>query len=329
MRRKLVLVVVPLVLSLLVGSRVVESQPAGTPVKIGVLASVSRETSMAVWASFRQGLRDLGWEDGRNIVIEARFADGKLERLRGLAEELLNLNVSLIVAANSPGARAAIAATKTVPIVMVEVGDPVATGFVTNLARPAGNVTGLTNMARDLTQKRLELLKEAVPSAKRIAVIMDPGDPIVPPQWRDAQAAADRLGFQLQKLEMRNTDDLRRAFQAAVNGKADAVLRLADPLALVLGVETANLAKKHRLPLMVRARPEVEMGGLLSYYSEPLDYYRRAATYVDKILKGAKPGDLPIEQPTKFELVINTKTARAIGLNIPPSLLLRADQVIE
>lgn len=322
-------VAVALTLGLLFGPISTEAQPAGKPVKIGVLSPYSRETSVAVRASFRQGLRDLGWEDGRNIVIEVRFADGKLERLRDLSEELLKLNVSLIVAQSSPGARAAIAATKTVPIVFVEVGDPVATGFVTNLARPGGNVTGLTNMARDLTQKRLQFLKEAVPSAHRIAVIMDPDDPIIPPQWREAQSAADRLGVQLQRLEMRNADDLRRAFQKAVSGKADAVLRLADPLATVLGVETADLAKKYRLPLMARSRQEVELGGLMSYYADALDYHRRAASYVDRILRGAQPGDLPVEQPTKFELVINLKTAKAIGLSIPQSLLLRADGIIK
>jgi len=160
-------------------------------------------------------------------------------------------------------------------------------------------------------------------------VMMDPGDPIVPAQWREAQSAADRLGVQLQRLEVRSTDDLKRAFQTAVIGKAEAVLRLADPLAIVLGVETADLAKKHRLPLMVRARPEVEMGGLMSYYADALDYHRRAASFVDKILKGAKPGDLPVEQPTKFELVINLKTAKALGLTIPQTLLIRADEVIQ
>ncbi len=307
----------------------VDAQPAGTPVKIGVLSSQSRETSLAAWAAFRQGLRELGWDEGRNIVVEMRFADGKLDRLSRLAQELLGLNVSLIVAQNTPAARAAIAATRTVPIVMVEVGDPVATGFVTNLARPGGNVTGLTNMARDLTQKRLQVLKEAVPSATRIAVIMDPNDPVVAPQWRDAQSGAERLGIHLQRLEVRNADDLRRAFQMAVAGKAEAVLRLADPLAIVLRTETADLAIKHRLPLMARARGEVEVGGLLSYYADALDYHRRAASYVDRILKGAKPGDLPIEQPTKFELVINMKTAKSLGLTIPQPLLLRADQVIE
>ena len=317
------------VVALLIAPHAVEAQPARTPVKIGVLSSQSRETSVGAWTAFRQGLHKLGWDEGRNIVVEVRFADGKLDRLSRLAQELLNLNVSLIVAQNTPAARAAIAATTTVPIVMVEVGDPVATGFVTNLARPGGNVTGLTNMARDLTQKRLQILKEAVPSATRIAVIMDPNDPVVPPQWRDAQSAAERLGIHLQRLEMRNADDLRRAFQMAVAGKAEAVLRLADPLAIVLGTETADLAIKHRLPLMARARLEVEMGGLLSYYADALDYHSRAASYVDRILKGAKPSDLPIEQPTKFELVINLKTAKAIGFTIPQSLLLRADQIIE
>jgi ABC-type uncharacterized transport system substrate-binding protein len=211
-------------------------------------------------------------------------------------------------------------------------------------------------MARDLTQKRLQILKEAVPNASRIAVMMDPGDPIVPAQWREAQSAADRLGVQLQRLEVRSADDLKRAFQTAVNSKAEAILRLADPLAIVLGVETADLAKKHRLPLMVRARPEVKMGGLMSYYADALDYrlpavyparefvdaggfmaygpnladmYRRAATYIVKILKGAKPGDPPVEQPTQFELIINMKTAKTLGLTIPQSLLLRADEVIQ
>src|SRR5207245_10145567 len=213
--------------------------------------------------------------------------------------------------------------------ILIPDGAPLDTRSESKLARPGGYVTGLMTMARDLTQKRLQLHKEAVPSAARIAVIRDPGDPIVPPQWREAQSAADRLGVQLLRLEVRNADDLRRAFQTAVDGNADAVLRFADPLALVLGVETAALAKQHRLPMMVRARPEVEMGGLMSYYADALDYYRRAATFVDKILKGAKPGDLPVEQPTKFELVINLKTAKALGLTIPQTLLIRADEVIQ
>ena len=308
---------------------VAEGQQAGKPIRIGVLTAQSRETSIASWESFRQGLRDLGWEDGRNIVIEARFADGKFDRLPALAEELLNLKVSLIVAANSPGAHAAISATKTVPIIMVEVGDPVATGFVTNLARPGANVTGVSLNLLELTQKRLALLKEAVPRATRIAVIMNPDDPIIPMQWREAEVAAGRLRVRLQRLDIRNADDLRRAFAAAVKDKADAVLRLADPLAGVLNAETVELAKRHRLPTMLRNRLEVEAGGLMSYYPNARDYYRQAAAYVDKILKGAKPGDLPIEQPTRLELVINLKTARAIGLTIPQSLLVRADEIIQ
>jgi putative ABC transport system substrate-binding protein len=250
-------------------------QAAAPAVRIGVLSSQSRETSKTVWTAFREGLRDLGWEEGRNIIIDVRFADGHFDRLRPLAEDLLKHDVRLIVAQNTPAAGAAIAATRTVPIVMVEVGDPVATGFVKNLSRPRGNVTGLTNMARDLTSKRLQVLKEAVPHATRIAVMMDPNDPVVAPQWRDAQSAAPRLGLHLQPLEVRRVDDLRPAFQMAVADKAEAVVRLADPLSIVLAAETAELAIKHRLPLMVRARVELEMGGLISYYADALEYHRR------------------------------------------------------
>jgi putative ABC transport system substrate-binding protein len=308
---------------------VANAQQAGKPIRIGVLTAQSRKTSIDSWESFRQGLRDLGWEEGRNIVIEARFADGKFDQLPALAEELLNLKASLIVAANSPGVHAAISATKTVPIVMVEVGDPIATGFVTNLARPGGNVTDISLMLLDLTQKRLAFLKEAVPRSTRIAVIMNPDDPIIPMQWREAEIAAGRLGVRLQRLDIRNADDLRRAFEAAVKNKADAVLRLADPLAGVLNAETVALATRHRLPTMLRTRLEVEAGGLMSYYPNARDYYRQAAGHVDKILKGAKPGDLPIEQPTRVELVINLKTAKALGLTIPQSLLGRADVIIQ
>ena len=318
-----------LTLGLLVSPFAADAQQAGKPVRIGVLTAQSRETSVVSWESFRQGLRDLGWEDGRNMIIESRFANGNFDRLPALAEELLSLKVSLIVAVNSPGARAAISATKTVPIVMAEVGDPLATGFVTNLARPGGNVTGISLNLVELTQKRLAILKEAVPRAKRIAVIMNPDDPVIPMQWREAEAAAGRLGVRLQRLDIRNVGDLRRAFDAAVKDKAEAILRLADPLAGTLNPETVELATRHRLPTMLRTRLEVEAGGLMCYYPNTRDYYRQAATHVDKILKGAKPGDLPVEQPTKFEFVINLKTARAIGLTIPPSLLARADVIIE
>jgi putative ABC transport system substrate-binding protein len=314
---------------LLGGPLAASAQQTGKPPRIGVLTAQSRETSIASWEAFRQGLRDLGWEDGRTIAIDYRFADGNFERLQVFAEELVRLNVALIVAANSPKARAAISATKTIPIVMVEVGDPVATGFVTSLARPGGNVTGISNIAKDLTQKRLALLKEAVPRATRIAVIMNPDDPIIPMQWHEAETASRPLGAQLQRLDIRNADDLRRAFQAAVNGKADAILRLADPLAGMLNATTVELATKHRLPTMLRSRLDVEAGGLMSYFPDPRDYYRRAASHVDKVLRGTKPGDLPIEQPTRLELVINLKTAKALGLTIPQSLLARADVIIQ
>jgi putative ABC transport system substrate-binding protein len=190
-------------------------------------------------------------------------------------------------------------------------------------------VTGVANMARDLTQKRLELLKEAVPRASRIAVIMNPDDPIIAPQWREVEVAAGRLGVKLRRLEVRSAYDLRRAFQTAVDGHANAVLRLADPLAVVLGTETVDLATKHRLSIMVMSRRQVEAGALMSYFAEPGEYHRQAASHVDRILRGAKAGDLPVEQPTKFDLAINLKTAKALGLTISPSLLLRADRVIE
>src|SRR5262245_12786841 len=307
----------------------VDAQQAGKVYRIGILTAQSRETSTASWDSFRQGLRELGWEEGKNLVVEARFANGDFDRLPALAEELLNLKVNLIVAVNSPGARAAISATKTVPIVLAEVGDPVATGFVTNLARPGGNVTGISVNLLDLTQKRLAIPKEAVPRAKRIAVIMNPDDPIIPMQWREAEAAAGRLSVRLQRLDIRNVGDLRRAFDAAVKDKAEAILRLADPLAGTLNPETVELATRHRLPTMLRTRLEVEAGGLMSYYPNTRASYRQAASYVDKVLKGARPGDLPIEQPTRLELVINLRTAKAIRLTIPQSLLGRADAIIE
>ena len=282
-----------------------------------------------VWQAFRDGLRELGWQEGRNLVIEYRSAEGNFERLAALAAELVDLKVPVLVAANTPGTRAAMKATKTIPIIMVAVGDPVATGFVTNLARPDGNVTGVTNIARELTRKRLELLKEMVPAARRNAVIMNPDDPIVPPQVKEVRAASQMLGLDLQFVEVRKVSDLEPAFAIMLRGQADAVLRLADPLGTALRARIVELTMKHRLPAMLTLRQDVEAGGLIAYWTDHIAHYRRAATYVDRILKGAKPADLPVEQPTKFELVINLQTAKALGLTIPQPLLLRADQVIE
>jgi putative tryptophan/tyrosine transport system substrate-binding protein len=297
--------------------------------RVGILSPQSPDASKPQWEAFRRRLRELGWEDGNNIAIDARFADGHLDQLRALANELCRSNPDVIVAANSPGVRAAIAASNAIPIVMVEVGDPVATGFVTNLARPTGNVTGVTSMTPQLTQKRLELLHEAVPRAVRIAVVMDPDDPISLPQWHDAQYAADRMGVGLVRLDIRNLVDLRQAFETAARNQADAVLRLADPLDVQLGPELVQLATTYRLPIMLLSNKQVEAGGLMSYFADPIDYYRRAASYVDRVLKGAKPSDLPVEQPTKFNMAINLKTAKTLGLAISPSLLVQADEVIQ
>ena len=314
---------------LLAGACVAAAQQENKVVTVGVLSGQSREWNRASLEAFRQGLRELGWEEGKNLAIEERFSDGDAARLPVLAEELVRRRVDVILASTSAGTRAAKKATKTIPIVMVDVGDPVATKLVTNLARPGANVTGITNMVLGLTQKRLSLLKQAVPSASRIAMLSHPDNLIAPPQWRDAEAAARPLGLRLQRLEIRTRGDLRRAFQAAVNAKADAVVPLADPLTTVLTRDILELAARHRLPTMMENRERVEAGALLSYNVDPRDAYRRAAGYVDRILKGAKPGDLPVEQPTTFELVINLKTAKALGLTIPPAVLLQANAVIE
>ena len=302
---------------------------AARSVTIGVLSALSGEWNRASLEAFRQGLKELGWEEGRNLGIEARFADGDVARLPALGEELVRRKVDVILAATSAGTRAAKKATKSIPIVMVDVGDPVTTKLVASLARPGGNVTGIANMALGLTQKRLSILKEALPAASRIAMLSHPDNLIGPPQWRDAEAAARQLGLRLQRLEIRNRDDLRRAFEAAVKARADAVVPLADPLNTVLTRDILELAARHRLPTMMENRAQVEAGALLAYHADQGDAYRRAASYVDRILNGAKPGDLPVEQPTSFALVVNLRTARALGLTIPPTVLMQASDVIE
>jgi putative ABC transport system substrate-binding protein len=300
-----------------------EAQVKGKP-KVGVLTPAERQ-----WegAAFREALRSLGYVEGSNILIDVRSADGKLERMPELAAALINSNVDLIVAVNTPGARAAMEATKAVPIVMTAIGDPVGLGLVTNLARPGGNVTGLSNMSGDLAGKRLELLKEAVPAAKRIAVMMHPDDPIVPIQVKDITATAARMGVELEIIPLRHANELERAFQRALQWRAQGLLRLAGQ-ATVIGPPTAELALKHRMPSMLLLRQDVEAGALMSYFTDHQALFRRAAAYVDKILKGSKPGELPIEQPSRFEFYVNLKTAKQIGLTIPPNVLARADRVI-
>ena len=315
---------VSLLSTLLLATATVQAQHKGKVFKVGVLTPAERQ-----WdgVAFREGLRDLGYVEGSNILIDVRSAEGQLERLPQLAAALIKSDVDLILAVNTPGTRAAMEATKTVPIVMTAIGDPVGLGLVASLARPEGNVTGLSNMSGDLAGKRLELLKEAVPAARRIAVMMHPDDPIVPLQVKDIHATAARIGVALEIIPVRQAHELEGAFQRAVHWRAQGLLRLAGQ-ATVIGPPTAELALKNRMPSMLLLRQDVEAGALMSYFSDHQALFRRAAMYVDRILKGAKPTDLPVEQPIKFEFYVNLKTAKKIGVTIPPNLLARADKVI-
>ena len=279
--------------------------------------------------AFRRGLRDLGYTEGQNLVIEWRYAEGKRERLPALAAELVKLKVDVIVAWNTPAAEAAKQVTGTVPIVAVTPADPVGSGLVASLARPGGNVTGLTILAPELSGKRLQLLKEVVPRASRVAVLWNPAHPIAAVYLRETEVAARALGVQLQVLEARVPNDFASAFSAMTKERAQALVVLPDPMSFVNRRQLLELAAKNRLPLIADPREFAEDGGLMAYGTNYADLFRRAATYVDKILKGAKPGDLPVEQPTKFELIINFKTAKALGLTIPQSVLIRADYVIQ
>jgi ABC-type uncharacterized transport system substrate-binding protein len=281
---------------------------------------------------FRQGLRDLGYVEGRDLVIETRDAEAKLERLPALAAELVALKVDVIVAPGTPQALAAKKATRTIPIVFVGAADPVADGLVTSLARPGGNATGSSNFASELVGKRLELLKQAVPGVSRVAVLWQPGavaERVEKNILKAAEVAARALEVRPQFVEARGPDDLDRALSDMTRARAGALTVLPSAMFVSERRRLVDLAAKNRLPAVYGSREFVDAGGLMSYGPNIADLNRRAATYVDKILKGAKPADLPVERPTKFEVVINLKTARALGLTIPPSLLQRADQVIE
>ena len=318
------------VLLLLAAPLVAEAQRAEKVYRVGYLGGSSGSVVAPFLAAFRQGMHELGYVEGRNLMLEARFAEGKVDRFPSLAQELVRLNPDVLFVASSAGTLAAKAVTATIPIVFVGVGDPIGVGLVPNLARPRGNITGITNMTVELTGKRLELLKEMVPTASRIAVLVNPDAPIAAMQIRNAEAAARTLGVQLQPvLTVRDVGTLEAAFEAAVRSGASAALRMVDFTANTLRVETAKLAVKHRLPVMYPSREDVDVGGLVAYGTSWPGQYRQAATFVHKILRGAKPSDLPVEQPTKFELVINAKTAKALGLTIPPGVLLRVDHVIE
>ena len=326
MRLRSIGLIVILALGFLAAPAPAEAQPTGKVYRIGYLAMFPAPPGRE---AFLQGLRDLGRIEGQNITIEYRYAHGRLEQLLDLVAELVRLKVDLIVAVSPQPVQAAKEATTTVPIVMVAVADPVTYGFVTSLARPGGNITGVSLLLPELSAKRLELLREMVPKLSRAAVLWNAANPFRALDLKVAQAGARALGVTLQSLGVRGPDDFDRAFEAASRERARALITLEDPLTFAHRTRIVGLAAKHRLPAIYGLREYVDAGGLMSYAPILLDNFRRAATYVDKILKGTKPADLPVEQPTKFELVINMRTAKAIGLKIPQSLLLRADQVIQ
>ena len=278
---------------------------------------------------FRQALRELGYVEGKNITIEYRSAEGRLDRLPAVADELVRLNVDVIVTSSTTAALAAKNATKTIPIVFYTVPDPVVTGLVDNLARPGGNITGIADLATVLAGKRLELLKETIPKLSRVAVLWDRQIPGSAQQWKESELAAKGLGLQLHSMEVSNADKYEGAFKQAAKARSAALSVTQSPLASSNRKQIADLAQKNRMPAIYARRDFVESGGLMSYGADRAEPYRRAAVYIDKILKGAKPADLPVEQPTKFELVINLKTAKQIGLTIPPNVLARADRVMK
>jgi putative ABC transport system substrate-binding protein len=322
--------VVTLTLSMLVASLAAEAQQATKVYRIGRLQSSHPIDPNPTLEAFREGLRDLGYVEGQNLVIEDRYAEGSLERLRDLAAELVRLQVDVIVAGGVAAIRAAQHATRTLPIVMGGTSDPVAQGFIASLAHPVGNITGLSDLGVELPGKRLEILKETVPQSARIAVLANPASPYYAPWMHSLTVAARALGLQLHVVELHRADELDTAFAAMTREGAEALIVLEDtPLLSGLRGRTVDLAATHRLPAMYTWRQIVAAGGLMSYGPSQLDMNRRTATYVDKILKGAKPADLPVEQPTKFELVLNLKTAKALGLTIPPSILFQADEVIQ
>ncbi len=297
--------------------------------RIGFLSPFARAATVSSEEAFRQGLRGLGWVEGQNITIEYRYADGKVERLPDLAADLVRLKVDVIVASVGVDALAAHKVSQTIPIVTAAGGDPVATGLAASLARPGGNVTGSSQMSAQLAGKRLDLLKEIVPKLSRVAVLWNPQGTPSTVNWNEIQLPARRLGVQLQSLEVRSADDYEKVFDEAIKARASALVLTPDPVIDAHLRPIAEFATKNRLPSIFHLTQFVEAGGLAAYGVNRPELFRRAANFVDKILKGARPGDLPIEQATKFELALNLRTAKAIGVSIPQSLVLRADKVIE
>ena len=328
MRVRTLGLIATLALSLAVPLSAVAQQPRKV-YRIGMLETIAASLNAANLQAFRQELRARGYLEGQNLAIEYRSAEGKAERFLGLADELVRLQVDLIVTRGTPATSAAKKATATVPIIMAANGDPIGVGLVPNLARPGGNVTGLSSVTTELGGKRLELLREALPTVSHVALLWNPTNPAARNDWREADAAARALGLMPVSLEVRKSEDFGPAFETARKQRANVMVVILGGLIQNHQRQIVDLARRHRLPDVYASREFADVGGLLSYGVSYPDLYRRAAIYIDKVFKGARPGDLPIEQPTKFELVINARTAKSLGLTIPPSLMLQADQVIE
>ncbi len=326
MRPRSIGLLVTLALGLLAAPLAADAQRASRLYRVGYLSPDSGPSLYS--EAFKQGLRDLGWVEGRDIAVEYGWAGERRERLADLAAELVRLKVDVILAATTPAALAAKKMTKTIPIVIPVANDPVGTGLVESLARPGGNVTGSSLLAHEITTKRLELLKEVAPGIARMAALVNPTHPGSVAELKEVEVAARVLGLQLQVLKVRNPFDLDSAFSAVTRERAEGLIVLFDRLFVTEATRIADLAAKHRVPAIHFTKEFANAGGLMAYGANIPDLYRRAAIYVDKILKGAKPADLPVEQPTRFELVINLKTAKALGLTIPQSVLIRADEVI-
>jgi putative ABC transport system substrate-binding protein len=317
------------VLSLLTAPLATTAQQAGGTVTIGYLGNSSPSLEATLVDAFREGLRQLGYVEGQNLIIRYQWAEGQQERHAVLVRELVRLKPDILFTAGTPGTLAAKQATQSIPIVTAIAGDPVATGLVSSLAQPGGNVTGLSTLTPELDGKRLELFTQAMPKLSRVVALLNPANPITPIAWKAIEPAAAALGVQLQPVEVRGPNDLDRAFATIREARPDGLIIVPDRFLLAYRAPIVRFMAEQRLPGMFPFREFVEEGGLLAYGPDYTDMYRRAATYVAKILKGAKPADLPMEQPTKFTLVINLKTAQELGLTMPPTLLFQADEVLQ
>ena len=326
---KAFIIVVAFTISVLITPSASQAQHSGHVPRVGYLGTSSPSLEPELVKAFREGLRDHGYVEGQNIVIEYRWAEGNYQRFPDLVADLVKLKVDLILTAGTPGAFAAKRATQTIPIVMAVTGDAVATGLVSSLARPGGNLTGLTTMVPDLEGKRLEILREVLPKLMTVVVLLNTSNPLTAIQWEQTTTSAKALGIQLQPIELQRPEDFKDAFARVARQRPDAITMVADRFQLAHRMQILDFVAKTRLPTMYPYRDFVVAGGLMSYAPSYEDLFRRSATYVDKILRGAKPSDLPIEQPTKFEFLVNLKTAKILGVPIPPSLLQRADHVFE